>query len=160
MDLNSFFLIGRLTADVEVKYTPTGAAIGRLRLANNQRMKKNGQFVDTVSFFDVTVFGNENLFQYLTKGKQLAITGTLRQDRWQDQTGNNHSKISFIATNIQLVGGATNANGANTGNSNPNTGAHYNAMPPQQAQQPQYQQTPPAQNNAAQNYDEIPEWVF
>lgn len=111
MDLNQFFIIGRLTRDVEIKYTQSGVPVGRLSIANNQKQKKNGQWVDVVSYFDIALFGKsaQNLFQYLTKGKQLAISGTFRQDKWQDANGN-HSKISLIATQVQLLGDRQNQN--------------------------------------------------
>lgn len=116
MDLNQFFIIGRLTRDVEIKYTQSGVPVGRLSIANNQKQKKNGQWVDVTSFFDIALFGKsaQNLFQYLTKGKQLAITGTFRQDKWQDANGN-HSKISMIATQVQLLGDRQNQNAQNNG---------------------------------------------
>ena len=132
MDLNQFFIIGRLTRDVEIKYTQSGVPVGRLSIANNQKQKTNGQWQDVTSFFEIALFGKtaQNLFQYLTKGKQLAITGTFRQDKWQDANGN-HSKISLIATQVQLLGGTQNQNAQNNGNRQNAS----NGMTPQQQQQ-------------------------
>ena len=71
MDLNSVVLIGRLTRDMELKYTSGGMAIGKFSLAVNRKKKSGEQWVDEASFFDVTCFGRtaENLAQYMTKGK-------------------------------------------------------------------------------------------
>ena len=101
MDLNNLTLIGRLTRDIDVRYTTSGTCVGRFAVACN-RMKK-----DEVDYFDVAIFGKmaENLKSYLVKGKQIAIDGRLQQDRWTGQDGTAHSKVSIVANNIQLIGG-------------------------------------------------------
>ncbi|MDO5575647.1 MAG: single-stranded DNA-binding protein [Fibrobacter sp.] len=111
-DLNSVSLVGRLTKDLDVRYTSGGMAVGNFALAVNKRIKRNEQYVDEVSFFDCTCFGKtaENLKPYLLKGKQVAMFGSLKQERWKDDNGNNRSKISVIADMIQLIGG-NNADG-------------------------------------------------
>ena len=105
-DTNVTVLTGRLTKDIEVSYTQGGTAIGKLSLAVNRSVKKGDQWVDEVSFFDVTVFGKmaESLKQYLTKGKQVAVTGVLKQDRWE-KDGQKFSKVSILASSVQLLGG-------------------------------------------------------
>lgn len=148
MDLNHFHLIGRLVRDVEIKSTPGGVTVAKITIANNQKIKKNGQWADVVSYFDIVLFGQSanNLAQYLTKGKQIAVSGALRQDRWTDSAGNNRTKISLIASQLQLLGGAQNQNQNRNGN-----GTAY---------QPQQQQ--PAALNSLQNAglvdDEPPLW--
>jgi single-strand DNA-binding protein len=101
MDLNQVTLIGRLTKDVDVRYTTQGTAIGRMSIACN-RMKK-----DEVDYFDVEVWGKmaENLKSYLVKGKQIAIVGRLKQDRWTGQDGKAASRVGIVAEHIQLIGG-------------------------------------------------------
>lgn len=133
MDLNQFFIIGRLTRDVEIKSTPNGVTVARISIANNQKVKRNGQWQDTTNFFDIAIFGKSanNLAQYLTKGKQIAVSGAMKQDRWTDNAGNNHTKISLIASQLQLLGGTQqNQNRSGNGYSQGN-GAAY-----QQQQQP------------------------
>lgn len=112
MDLNQFHLIGRLVRDVEIKSTPNGVTVARISLANNQKVKRNGQWQDVTNFFDIAIFGKSanNLAQYLTKGKQIAVSGAMKQDRWTDNAGNNRTKISLIASQLQLLGGAQNQN--------------------------------------------------
>lgn len=152
MDLNSFHLIGRLVRDVEIKSTPGGVTVATITIANNQKIKKNGQRVDVVSYFDIVLFGQSanNLAQYLTKGKQIAVFGALRQDRWTDNAGNNRTKISLIASHLQLLGGTQNQNQNRNGYSQ-NNGAAY---------QPQLQK--PDTLNSLQNAglvdDEPPLW--
>ena len=106
MDLNSVILIGRLTRDAELKTLPSGTAISKMSIAVNYRKKNGQQWQDEANFFDVTLFGKqaESLNQYLLKGKQIAVIGELRQERWQ-QNGVNQSKVGIVAQSIQLLGG-------------------------------------------------------
>ena len=107
-DLNCVFIVGRLTRDMSLTYTSGGMAIGKFSLAVNRKKKSGEQWVDEASFFDVTCFGKtaENLSQYMTKGKQVGVDGSLHQDRWE-QDGQNRSRVVINADNIQLLGGGT-----------------------------------------------------
>lgn len=106
-EMNTVSLIGNLTRDIELSYMQNGNALGKLSIAVNRSYVKQGSKVDEVSYFDVTLFGKmaENLKPYLTKGKKIAITGYLKQDRWKDNNGNARSKVSVIAEFVQLLGG-------------------------------------------------------
>jgi single-strand DNA-binding protein len=109
-DVNYVIIIGRLTRDAELKYTNSGLAVSSFSLAVNRRKRSGENWEDEVSFFDLALFGKraESLNQYLTKGQQVAVEGTLSQDRWE-QDGNKKSKVKIIANNIQLLGGRGNA---------------------------------------------------
>ena len=111
-DVNHVIIIGRLTKDILLKFTSGGMAIGSFSIAVNRRTKKGDQWVEEASFFDVSLFGKsaEGLAQYLTKGKQVAVEGELRQDRWE-QDGQNRSKVYISANNVQLLGGDKKAGG-------------------------------------------------
>lgn len=109
-DLNKIEIIGRLTKDIgnqDFAYISTGTAKLNISIASNQSQKRNGNWEDVASFFDVVIWGKtaENLKPYLTKGKQIAIVGHLMQDRWKDQNGNNRSKVYIVAEEVQLLGG-------------------------------------------------------
>jgi single-strand DNA-binding protein len=108
-DINHVTLIGRLTRDAELKYTSGGMAIASFAIAVNRRRKNGDQWEEEASFFDIKLFGKsaEGLKQYLVKGKQVAIGGELRQDRWE-QDGQPRSKVVVIANNVQLIGGHSN----------------------------------------------------
>lgn len=143
-DLNHVTLIGRLTRDAELKYTPGGLAISSFSIAVNRRRKNGDQWVDEVSYFDINLYGKpaESLKQYLTKGKQVAVDGELRQDRWE-KDGQNHSKIYIAANNVQLLGGNTgSSNYSNAGGFSPanNNSQGYNQgySQPQNSYQPRY----------------------
>ena len=105
-DINHVTLIGRLTREAELKYTSGGMAIASFAIAVNRRRKNGAQWVEEASFFDINLFGKsaEGLKQYLVKGKQVAIEGELRQDRWE-QDSQPRSKVVVIANNVQLLGG-------------------------------------------------------
>jgi single-strand DNA-binding protein len=121
--MNKVFIIGRLVKDAELKYTANGTAVSRFSVACNEKRRADGDasgdWVDEVNYFDAVLWGKtaESLDQYLVKGKRIAIDGKLKQDRWQDRdTGNNRSRISITALNIQLLdsGNAAGENGGGT----------------------------------------------
>ena len=105
-DINSLFFIGRLTKDGELTYTQSGVAKLSLSFAVNRRVKQNDQWVDEVSYIDTAVWGKtaENISQYTVKGKQLGVTGFIRQNRWQDRDGKKHSRLEVVVDNVQLLG--------------------------------------------------------
>ena len=105
-DVNYVIVIGRLTRDAELKYTSSGLAVSSFSIAVNRRKRSGDNWIDEVSFFDLALFGKraEAINQYLTKGQQVAVEGSLTQDRWE-QDGNKRSKVKIIASNIQLLGG-------------------------------------------------------
>ena len=120
-DINTTTLIGHLTRDEELKYTAGGMAIGNVSLAINRKVKKGQEWTDEANYFDVVIFGKqaENLQRFLTKGKQIGVTGFLKQERWTDQNGANRSRVTIVANDIQLLGGKDggqrNDNGYETG---------------------------------------------
>lgn len=105
-DLNVCTIIGRLTRDAELKFTAAGMAIATFSIAVNRSVKKGEAWEDEASFFDVTLWNKlaESLAKHLTKGKQIAVVGSLRQDRWQDQEGKPRSKVVISAETVQLLG--------------------------------------------------------
>ena len=109
VDLNHVTLIGRLTRDSELKCIANGTAICKFSIAVNRRKKSGDQWEDEASFFDIVLWGRsgETLSQYLLKGKQVAISGELRQERWQHE-GKNYSRIEVVANSVQLLGGGNN----------------------------------------------------
>jgi single-strand DNA-binding protein len=105
-DINSVVLVGRLTRDAELKYTSGGTAVCKFAIAVNRNRKQGDQFVEEASFFDIVVWGRqgEAIQKYLQKGKQVAVQGELRQNRWE-QDGQPRSKVEVHAFNTQLLGG-------------------------------------------------------
>lgn len=94
---NKVILIGNLTRDPELKYTPKGTAVARLGLAVNRRWRtESGEEKEEVTFVDIDAFGRqaEVLGQYLKKGRPLFVEGRLKLDTWEDK--NTHQKRSQL----------------------------------------------------------------
>jgi single-strand DNA-binding protein len=115
-DVNHVILIGRLTRDAELKYTSGGMAVCKFAIAVNKRRKQGEQWVEDANFFDIVLWGKsgESLYQYLVKGKQVAVEGELHQNRWE-QEGKTMSKIEINANNVQLLGGDKGSSSGATG---------------------------------------------
>lgn len=115
-DINSVVIVGRLTRDVELKYMNNGNAVASMSIAVNRSKKEGDQWVSEAHFFDVSYFGKgaEAVKPYLTKGKQIAVQGSLRQNRWE-KDGQKQSRISIVADNVQLLGGKSDGNSDGTG---------------------------------------------
>lgn len=113
-DINQVFLIGRLTKDVELSYTPgNNTALVKFSMANNEFRGNNQD--EQVSYFDIVVWGKmaEVCNQFLAKGRQVAIVGRLRQERFQDKQGQNRSKVVIVAANVQFL--SDRSQGGNNG---------------------------------------------
>ncbi|MCH7225998.1 single-stranded DNA-binding protein [Haloferula sp. A504] len=106
-NLNKVMLIGNLTRDPELRYTPKGTAVADLGLAVNRRVSDgNGNWSDETTFVDVTVWGNtaENSQKYLSKGRGVFIEGRLQLDTWEDkQSGQKRSKLKVVGENVQFL---------------------------------------------------------
>lgn len=104
---NRVILVGNLTRDVELKYTPSGMAIAKFGLATNRNYKDNttGEMKQEVMFIDITVFGRsaEVANQYLKKGRKVLIEGRLVLDQWVDSSGQKRSKHSIVADKVQFM---------------------------------------------------------
>lgn len=107
-DINKVSIIGRLTRDAEQSYTTSGHSLLRFSIAVNQRRKQGDSWIDEAHFFDATVWGRqgESIVGYMTKGRQVAIDGRLRLDRWETQDGQRRSKVTIDANYVQLLGGS------------------------------------------------------
>jgi single-strand DNA-binding protein len=102
---NNVVLVGNVTRDVEVRYTPGGAAVTDIGLAVNERYKKGDEWMEETVFVDVTLWGRqaEVAGEYLTKGSPVLIQGKLRLDSWE-QDGQKRSKLKVVADTMQLLG--------------------------------------------------------
>ena len=98
------FGVGRLTRDAELKYTSGGMAVCKFSVAFNSRVKNGDDWVDEANFIDVTLFGRagEAVNQYLVKGKQVAIDGRIKQDRWE-KDGKTQSRVRIAANNVHFM---------------------------------------------------------
>jgi single-strand DNA-binding protein len=105
--INRVVLVGNLTKDPELRHTPAGTSVCKLRLAVNSRVKRNGEWTDKPNFFDITVWGQagENAAKYLAKGRQVAIDGRLDWREWEAQDGSKRQAVEIVADSVQFLGG-------------------------------------------------------
>ena len=116
---NRVILMGNLTLDPEIKYTPKGSAVAEVGLAVNRVwFDDQGTKHEEVAFIDVTFWGRqaETVQKYCFKGKPIHIEGRLQLDSWDDKTtGQKRSKLRVIAENMQLLGSAKDGPGGGGG---------------------------------------------
>jgi len=104
---NRVYLMGNLTKDPELRYTPQGVAVANLRLAVNRRFKnKNGELKEEVCFITAVVWNKqaETCNQYLHKGSPLFVEGRLQSRSWEDNAGVKKSVIEVRAERVQFLG--------------------------------------------------------
>ena len=107
-NLNKVLLLGNVTRDPEVRYTPKGSAVCDLGIAVNRAYTTDsGEKREEVTFVDVTLWGRtaEVASEYLKKGRPIFIEGRLQMDTWDDkQTGQKRTRLRVVAENMQLLG--------------------------------------------------------
>ena len=104
---NRVILVGNLTRDPELRYIQSGMAVTDVGLAVNDRRKTaTGEWVEEVTFVDVTVWGRqaETVGEYLTKGSPVLFEGRLKLDTWE-KDGQKHSKLKVVCERMQMLGG-------------------------------------------------------
>lgn len=100
---NNVTVVGNLTREPELRYTPSGAAVVKFGLAVNRSYNnRNGEKVEQTDFFDVTAWRElgENIAESLTVGTRVIVTGRLQQDRWENDGGEKRSKIFLVADEV------------------------------------------------------------
>jgi len=147
---NKVILVGRLTRDIELRYSQGGGAIASASIATNHNYTSNGEKKEEVCYTDLTFFGRsgEIANQYLRKGSQILVEGRLKLDQWTDQNGNKRSKHSVIVETMKMM----DSKGDNQNLENQEYGANGTPVPQNQAPQQQsqsYQQ--PAQQMPSSN---------
>jgi single-strand DNA-binding protein len=106
-NLNKVMLIGNLTRDPELRYTPSGKAVTDVSIAINRVwVNDQGQKQEDTTFVDVTLWGRqaELAQQYLTKGRGIYVEGRLQMDTWDDkETGKKRSRLKVVGENMQFL---------------------------------------------------------
>jgi len=118
-NINSVVVTGNLTRDPELRNTPNGTPVCKLRLAVNTRRKgQDGNWEDRPNYFDVTVWGaqGENCANYLGKGRPVAISGRLEWREWQNDNGDKRQAVEIIADTVQFLGSRDGSGGGGNGN--------------------------------------------
>ncbi len=169
---NRVILVGNLTRDIELRYLPSGSAVGKTGIATNRKFKSaSGEQKEEVMFIDLTFFGRtaEIVNQYLRKGSKVLVEGRIVLEQWTAQDGTKRSKHSVTVENMQMLdsrggmdGGMNNGQNSYGGNQGSNS---YQQPPQNQGysqpaqQQPPRDTTPPMQESVPEidiDEDEIP----
>ena len=104
--LNKVFLIGNLTRDPELRYTPSGTPVANFSIAINRvRTNKQGQRREETTFVDIEAFGKnaEACHRFLAKGKTLFVEGRLRYRVWEAPDGRRRNRLSVVAERVQFI---------------------------------------------------------
>lgn len=101
---NKIILIGNLTKDPELRYTPQGTPVASFRIAVNSRYKQSNELREETLFIDVVTFGKqaETSSKYLTKGRSVLVEGRLQERRWESN-GQQRSKFEVIAQSVRFL---------------------------------------------------------
>jgi single-strand DNA-binding protein len=118
-NINVVAITGNLTRDPELRSTPSGTSVCKLRVAVNSRRKdgQTGEWIDKPNYFDVTVWGaqGENCANYLSKGRPVAVDGRLDWREWEAQDGTKRQGIEIIANSVQFLGSRDGGGGGGNG---------------------------------------------
>src|SRR5271170_7623614 len=114
--INKVILIGNLGADPETRAMPSGTQVANLRIATSEswRDKQSGEQQERTEWHRVALFGRlaEIAGEYLRKGSQVYIEGSLRTRKWQDKQGNDRYSTEIVGNELQMLGGRGGASGA------------------------------------------------
>ena len=108
MSLNKVMLIGNLGKDPELRFTPSGRAVGRFPIATSEQWTdQSGQKQDRTEWHNIVVWGKqaETCGQYLSKGRQVFLEGSIRSRQYDDKDGNKKYITEVIAQRVQFLGG-------------------------------------------------------
>lgn len=122
---NRVILVGRLTRDPEVRYTPSGAAVAEIGLAVSESFRnKAGEMVEQTCYVDVVVWGRqaETTGEYMRKGSPVLIEGRLQLDQWETQQGEKRSKLRVRADRVQFLEGRRDSGGEGAEDRRPDGG--------------------------------------
>jgi single-strand DNA-binding protein len=153
--VNRVTLIGNVTRDPEVKFTPKGSAVTDIGLAINRNYTlDNGEKREEVTFVDVTFWGRqaETIGEYVKKGRSIYVEGRLQLDTWDDkQSGQKRSKLRIVGENFQFLGNRPGGSGSDEEGGG--------SAPPERSSRPsspQAQRSKPAPPTSAEPDDDIP----
>ncbi len=118
---NKVILLGNLTRDPEVRYTPNGIAVASFAIAVNRKYKQGDETKEEVSYIDIVVFGKqaESCGQYINKGDSVLIDGRLQQRRWETEDGQKRTKIEVVAQSVNFMPKRSPGGGQGHGHAEP-----------------------------------------
>ena len=150
--VNKVILIGRVGRDPEVRYTSGGSPVATFSLATDESFKgRNGEQQQHTEWHRIVAWSKlaEICGEYLTKGKQVYIEGSIRSRQWEDQSGNKRTSYEIIARNMQMLGSRSDSERAAAGGSRP-------AASPSQGPEDRYDSGPEPSADGEITDDDIP----
>ncbi len=158
-NVNKVFLIGNLTRDPELRYTPQGTAVGEFGMAINRQWKgPNGEKKEEVCFVDCQAWarGAEIISEYCKKGSSLFVEGRLKLDSWEGKDGQKRSRMRVVVENFQFLGAPSGRRGPAEGG--PSGGGQAPSQPPRGRPRAQEPEGPPADSGPDEPpHDSAPE---
>jgi len=156
-NLNKVMLMGNLTRDPEIKYTPKGTAIANFGIAINRVFTpEGGEKREEVTFIDLEAWGRtaEVIGEYFKKGRPIYVEGRLKLDQWDDKTtGKKMSKLRVVVESFEFLGGRESGSGE--GGGAPSSGEPRSSAPPQR-RAPAAAPRPPADPDLDVQADDVP----
>jgi single-strand DNA-binding protein len=146
-NFNKVIIVGNLTRDPELRYTPKGTAVARITLAVNRTFTsgEGGEKKEEVSFVDVDVWGRqaEVIAQYMKKGRPLLVEGRLKQDTWEDKnTKQKQSKLKVVLETFSFLDSGNRGGGDGAAPARPASTAAASAPEAPDAEPPQDDDVP------------------
>jgi single-strand DNA-binding protein len=138
-DLNKVFLIGRLTHDPELRYTPNGTAVSDLKLATSRKYAtREGDTREETLYIVVTVWNRqaENCCQFLKKGRAVHVEGYLKEETWETREGEKRSKIKVEAERVQFLDRRDDGPGSSSAPSSSDEGGYQGSSGGGQTRRP------------------------
>lgn len=104
-NLNKVILLGNLTRDPELRYTPSGTPVARFRLATSQRVRQRDEWIDEVCYVDIITYGRqaETVGEYLVMGSLALVEGRLHWHEWETKDGQRRSRYEVVANTVQFL---------------------------------------------------------
>ncbi|MFP4027216.1 MAG: single-stranded DNA-binding protein [Candidatus Brocadiia bacterium] len=138
-NFNKVFLMGNLTRDPELRYTPSGTSLCEFGMATNRTWtNRDGEQREEACFVDITMWGRrgEVISEYFSKGDPIFIEGRLKLDQWETADGR-RSKLTVVAENFEFIGGRGPSGGSSRGKSQGGGSGQPKKQPPKKQQQKQ-----------------------
>jgi len=135
--INKVIIVGNVGGDPETRYMPSGSAVTNLTVATNEtwKDKQTGEKKERTEWHRVVLFNRlgEIAAEYLRKGRQVYIEGSLRTNKWQDKSGNDRYTTEIVASEMQMLGGRGDSSGGDFGGGAPSGGGQQGGgnAPPQ-----------------------------
>ena len=150
--MNSVNIIGNLTRDPELRYTPNGVAVADFGIAYNRKYNKDGEKMEEVSFFDCIAWDKlaETMGKFCQKGHKIGLSGELKQERWTTTEGDKRSKIKIVARGVDFL--TTKAEAQQNGQQ----GQQEQQQLPQSFNKEDLRKPLESHSDQPQDYDDIP----